>query len=85
MSVGTAMLTLLSISTGESWHMILASLQQPRNLLYQCTKNPTYEDYKANGFEPIGCGIPILSTFYFTTFVLVVCLVFLNLFIAIIL
>lgn len=26
MSVGTAMLTLLSISTGESWHMILASL-----------------------------------------------------------
>jgi hypothetical protein len=85
MSIGTAMLTLLRVSTGENWHMVLWALSNERSIEYQCIENPTYDDFKANNFEPIGCGKKATSAFYFTSFVLIVSLVFLNLFIAIIL
>jgi hypothetical protein len=83
--VGTAMLTLLRISTGENWHYVLSSLQNKHSILYDCVTDPTYDDYKANSYKPVGCGKLGSTTIYFSSFVLIVSLVFLNLFIAIIL
>jgi len=53
------------------------------NPLFQCIDNPTYEDYKRAG-QTVGCGSAYGQVF-FTSFILIVQLIFLNLFIAIIL
>jgi hypothetical protein len=54
------------------------------SILFQGTDNPSSEDYVENHHEPIGCGI-MYSSYYFLSYVLIVKLIFLNLFIAIIL
>jgi len=53
--------------------------------LNDCTYNPTYEDYKNNGYKPIGCGSSFTSYIFFFTYLVLVSIVFLNLFVAIIL
>ena len=52
---------------------------------FQCIDSPTYSDYEKAGFEPVGCGIMYVSKIYFFSFILIVGLVILNIFIAIIL
>ena len=48
-----------------------------------CVLNPTYEDYKNNGFETVGCGNSI-AILYFISFTMIVSYIFVNLFLAII-
>ena len=55
------------------------------SLKNQCLESPTYEDYKNNGFETLGCGSRYPGVAYFVSFIIVIFLTFLNLFIAIIL
>lgn len=52
--------------------------------LYQCIEEPEYEDYVKHG-GPQGCGKPYTSQVFFISFVVIISLVFLNLFVAIIL
>ena len=77
-------LTLVRVSTGEAWHEVMFISQKYDSILYQCINDPSYEDYVANGYETVGCG-SISSYFFFLTYVLLIKLIFLNLFIAIIL
>lgn len=78
------LITLLRASTGENWHLILQAISRDRTIDFECTKKPTYQDYKRNGYEAIGCGDSGLAIFYFVSFMLFVNLIFLNLFIAIV-
>jgi len=84
-NIGVAFLTLIRVSTGENWHEIMYSLSKQPSITYECISSPTYQDYVANGKEPVGCGNSSLAMFFFFSFVTVVSLIFLNLFIAIIL
>jgi hypothetical protein len=49
-----------------------------------CIENPNYDDFKAAG-KPVGCGNYIVSYVFFFTFISLVSIIFLNLFVAIIL
>lgn len=51
----------------------------------QCIDNPSFDDYSTNQFETVGCGDGRTAILYFFSYLLVVKLVFLNLFIAVIL
>jgi hypothetical protein len=84
-NIGNAMLTLFRIATGENWHLVLASLSQGHSIDHQCIYGPSYGDYVRNDKVPIGCGNSIIAIIYFCSYVLLVILMFLNLFIAIIL
>lgn len=60
-----------------------------RSIIFDCDDEVTggdfdYQSYVENGFETTGCGAPI-GYFFFCSYILVVPLIFLNLFIAIIL
>ena len=77
-------ITLFRASTGEGWNDIMHDLSRSRGPLFDCINNPTYDDYAANDYNTIGCGVNY-ATFFFTSFILIVQLIFLNLFIAIIL
>lgn len=58
--------------------------RQP-SIIFQCsTEDFDYDVYKANGFQTNGCGSQA-GIIFFTTYFLMVPLIFLNLFIAIIL
>jgi len=81
---GRAFLTLIRASTGEAWDTIMEDITKHYSLLNQCIKDPTFEDYVANGHEPVGCGTHIAKA-YFLSFSIVVTMIFLNLFVAIIL
>jgi len=55
-------------------------------LLFQCDERDfDYESYVENGQKTTGCGSPIAGIVYMMTYLLIVPLIFLNLFIAIIL
>ena len=71
-------------STGEAWNAIMYDLARGKEPLFECKNNPTYDDYVSNNKKAIGCG-NISSIIFFVSFILVVTLIFLNLFIAIIL
>ena len=60
------------------------ALSVGKTLGNECIVNPTYYDYKDAGFETQGCGTSWLTNFYFLTYLSMVTLLFLNLFIAII-
>lgn len=85
-SFSNAMITLITFSTGEGWNDVMYDLTFNAN---QCDHDPSY-DPKVCGFssskscEPInGCGD--VSAFpYLVSFLLVVCFVFLNLFVGIV-
>lgn len=46
-------MTLFRASTGEGWNDIMHDITRDRNPLFQCIKEPTYEDYK-NAGETVG-------------------------------
>ena len=77
-------LTLFRASTGEAWNAIMYDLARGKEPLFDCKENPTYDDYVNNNKETVGWG-SISSIIFFVSFILVVTLIFLNLFIAIIL
>lgn len=78
-------ITLIRVATGENWNEVMNALSRESSLDYPCIENPTYEDLVANGMEPVGCGNRVIAQVYFLTFIFIVGLIFLNLFIAIIL
>lgn len=83
-SFSVAFLSLFRISTGEAWHEIAYGATRQLSIQYQCIESASYKDYINNGLEPIACG-SYSGMYYFLSYVLIVKLIFLNLFIAIIL
>lgn len=83
--ISSAMLTMLRVSTGENWHELMFALGRSNSPMYECIEDPTYQDFVDNDYEPIGCGSKGVSIAFFVIFVIMVSLVFLNLFIAVIL
>lgn len=80
-----AFLTLFTVATGDGWDMLLQAMSMKKSVLNNCIENPTYQDYLDNGKQTIGCGSPRFATIYLFSFVFVISIIFLNLFIAIIL
>lgn len=79
---GRALLTLLRVSTGEGWVGIMRDAAREPSILFSCVYNQSYESKVENGIQ--GCGNSAAYV-YFVAFIMMVSLVFLNLFIAIIL
>jgi len=44
------MLVLLRATTGENWHLILEAISKENTMYFKCKVDPTYEDFKVNGF-----------------------------------
>jgi len=82
--IWTSFVTLIRASTGE-WDDVMFALSYGHSQTNKCTYNPTFADYKANGYQTVGCGNWKLSYTFFLTFLVFINLIFLNLFIAIIL
>ncbi|CDW81684.1 voltage-gated ion channel superfamily [Stylonychia lemnae] len=80
-NVSNAFLLLIRISTGGNWSKLMYSLQKASNLQYQCIQDPTFKDYKNAG----SCGGLVFPYIYFFSYILLVDLIYLKLFIAIIL
>ena len=79
-------MVLIKIATGESWDLFLGNLDQSQNsIAFTCIENATYEDYVENGYEPICCSDKPLSQLFFFSYLTIITLIFMNLFIAIIL
>ena len=76
---------LIKIATGDGWSDVLNAVSRGYSITNQCIVNPTYNDFKNNGYVSIGCGDFQTTLLYFYTYLLIVKLIFLNLFIAIIL
>eukprot|EP00347_Sterkiella_histriomuscorum_P008485 403344914 len=84
-NMGNSIQALFRISTGGDWPKLMNDYQQGIQNQFQCIKNPTYDDYVNNNYETIGCGDYYFSLIYFFSYVVLVDLLYLKLFIAIIL
>jgi hypothetical protein len=85
-SFPNAFMDLIVASTGEGWNEMMEVLSAKNTMLHECKEEHSYEDYAANGYEPVGCGANKLITYlFFMSYTFLMTLVFLNLFIAIIL
>ena len=84
-NIGYAIITLIRVATGESWNDLMNALGIKNKVNYSCTSNPTYADYEKAGYKPVGCGSYTITYAYFGSYLIMITLVFLNLFIAIIL
>ena len=84
-SVGRAFITLIRIMTGEGWPKLMEALSKEYSTSFQCIENPTYDDYKLNNYQPVGCGSRISAMLFFFSYSLLICTIFMKLFIAIIL
>jgi hypothetical protein len=80
----SSFMLLIRCSTGEGWNELMYAAAKQPGILFDCAHEPTYEDIQANDGEPNGCGVPF-AVAYFTSFILIVAFVFLNIFIAVIL
>lgn len=80
-----AFCVLCALATGDTWGIIVNSLQSTRSITFQCIENPSYQDFLNAGGQPVGCGAGIPGLIYCLSFFLFVNLIFLNLFIAIVL
>jgi voltage-gated cation channel len=83
-TTASSFITLIRVVTGENWNDLMTELSKGYSIDYPCIQNPTWADYNASG-ETLGCGDPVLATCFFISFIVVVGLIFMNLFIAIIL
>lgn len=83
-SIGYSLMTLFRIATGEKWNEIVHALIRQNSPAFQCIDSPTFEDYKRAGKHAVGCGVPWAALFV-VSFILIVMLIFLNLFVAVIL
>jgi hypothetical protein len=59
-----AFVLMISVSSGESWSVIMHSCAVTDDVLINCVDDPTYDEIQANGGEPNGCGTWI-SYIYF--------------------
>ena len=73
------------LGTSENFVEYLNALGKSDGLGYECIPSPTYEDYEANNFVAVGCGNYRVALSILFSYVIMVILIFLNLFIAIIL
>jgi hypothetical protein len=78
-------LTLFVIASGDSWTNIMRSYAVEDSPSRHCLDYPTYEDYLANDEKTIGCGSKALAYSYFMSYLFIVNLIFLKIFIAVIL
>jgi len=77
--------TLIRVTTGENWNELMNALSLKNSERHSCIENATYADFKANFYVPVGCGDPVIAMLFFGSYLVMLTLVFLNLFIAIIL
>ena len=80
-----AFLTLFIVATGDSWNSIMNAYAMTRAPNYVCMMNPEYDDYAKNNFVTLGCGNMTYSVVFFISYVFIIDLIFLKLFIAIVL
>jgi ABC-type Na+ efflux pump permease subunit len=80
----SAFITLFTVATADTWNLTMASFTLSRAPWYDCIENPSYDDYLANGENTVGCGNRYGALVYFVSFMFIVSLVFLKLFIGII-
>ncbi|TNV88195.1 hypothetical protein FGO68_gene12429 [Halteria grandinella] len=78
-------ITLFTVATADTWQYTMSSFASTRNTQYQCEYGAGYEEYVKNGYITMGCGGKLQAYIYFVSYMFVVNLVFLKLFIAIIL
>jgi len=83
--IALSYLTLIRVSSGESWIDLMNALGKEKGEFNDCVENPSYEDYVAAGYNPVGCGNYLITYIFFFTYLMMITLVFLNLFVAIIL
>lgn len=81
----SSFLTLFIVATGDTWNEIMISFAIENHPSTECLDNPSYEDYVASGYNAMGCGSANLAYAYFVSYMFVVNLIFLKIFIAIIL
>lgn len=84
-NVKFALLTMLRAATGENWQDVMHALSRSNHALYECIEQPTYEDYFKNDNKTVGCGNKAVAVAYFVSFIIIVSLIFLNLFVAVVL
>ncbi len=63
----------------------MEALSQGNSASFSCIESPSYEDYVRNGKQTVGCGNTFAATLYIISFVVVIVIVFMKLFIAIVL
>lgn len=81
-SFTSSFLTLIVMMTGEGWYELMSDLQRQKDHTFECMENPSYDDYKANNYQTLGCGINN-STWFFILYIFFVSLILVNLFIAV--
>ena len=80
-----AFITLFTVATNDSWNATTEAFAMENSPINACKNQATYADFVANGGRTIGCGDKIEAYLFFVSYMFVVNLVFLKLFIAIIL
>lgn len=75
--------TMIRIASGENWNGIMHDLTRGYSQYFQCVANPTYYQYVANSYTPVGCGWDYTPIF-FILFQLIFTFIFLNLFIVVV-
>ena len=83
MNTPNALLTLIRVATGEGWNDLMNALGKPKSYLHDCEPVFSWKDYKEAG-EPLACGDYKITYAYFGSYLVLITLIFLNLFIAII-
>jgi hypothetical protein len=84
-SFTSAFITLFTVATGDSWNYTTQSFTHDLTPNNNCIENPTYSDYANNGKQMVGCSTRTSALIFFISYMFIVSLIFLKLFIAIIL
>lgn len=70
-------------ATGEAWDSIMLDMARQRSILFQCVDEQEFEDLDPVNPVTNKCGTGFAIAYFFT-FIILVCQIFLSLFIAII-
>lgn len=81
----SAFITLFTIALVDLWNYTIASFMHQKAPWNDCIDDPNYMDYLNNGMKNLGCGNRTQVMIFFISYLFIVNLVFLKLFIAIIL
>lgn len=79
-----AFLSMFSLSLGDAGPNFMLANTRPYSVNWQCVENPTYEEYVANDYAPVGCGIGYGGLWFFYSYFVIVNMILLNLVIGII-
>jgi hypothetical protein len=83
-TVASSFVTMIRILTGEDWPELMQAVSRINDSTFICTENPSYTDFVKNGSQPVGCGDPLFSVLFFYSYVLLVGVIFMRVFIAIV-